>query len=125
MNDQSRPRRRRSGQTRAKETPKSPLKRFAAAHPNQCWQSDFTHWALADGADAEILNWLDDHARLLVACIVSTRVTGDDVVDTLAHTIARLAEEHLRQGVPKLSEATVHVGPQANTRKSESEWCCP
>jgi cation diffusion facilitator family transporter len=28
-----------------------------------------------------------------------------------AHDIAHLAEEHLRQGVPKLTEVTVHVGP--------------
>jgi hypothetical protein len=28
--------------------------------PNQVWQSDFTHWELANGRDVEILNWLDD-----------------------------------------------------------------
>ena len=31
--------------------------------PNECWQSDFTHWRLADRTDAEILVWLDDHSR--------------------------------------------------------------
>lgn len=36
-----------------------------------------------------------------------------------AHDIAHLAEEHLRHGVPKLSEATVHVGPRSNARNSE------
>ena len=51
-----------------------------------------------------------------------TSVEADANLDLQsAHTIAHLAEEHLRQGVPKLSEATVHVGPQANTRKSESK----
>ena len=25
--------------------------RFAAELPNECWQSDFTHWRLADGTD--------------------------------------------------------------------------
>lgn len=32
-----------------------------------------------------------------------------------AHDIAHRAEEHLRQGVPKLSEATVHVSPQVGS----------
>ena len=41
--------------------------RFEADQPNQCWQSDFVHWALAGGADAEIINWLDDHSRCLLA----------------------------------------------------------
>ena len=43
--------------------PKVSYIRFEADLPNQCWQSDFTHWALADGTDTEILNWLDDHSR--------------------------------------------------------------
>jgi hypothetical protein len=39
--------------------------RFAAEQPNERWQSDITHWAMADGGlDAEILHWLDDHCRL-------------------------------------------------------------
>jgi hypothetical protein len=37
--------------------------RFAAEQPNECWQSDFTHYPLAGGADTEILSWLDDHSR--------------------------------------------------------------
>jgi transposase len=36
--------------------PRSSLRRFAAAQPNETWQSDFTHWPLADGTDTEILN---------------------------------------------------------------------
>lgn len=30
----------------------------------------------------EILNWLDDHARMLLSCTAHTPVTGDDVVTT-------------------------------------------
>jgi hypothetical protein len=37
--------------------PRSSYIRFAAAQPNECWQSDCTHWSLADGTDIEILNW--------------------------------------------------------------------
>jgi transposase InsO family protein len=36
--------------------PKSSYRRFEAELPNQLWQSDFTHWTLADGTDVEILN---------------------------------------------------------------------
>jgi transposase InsO family protein len=43
--------------------PKSSYLRFEAAQPNECWQSDFTHYPLADGTDTEILSWLDDHSR--------------------------------------------------------------
>ena len=35
--------------------PRSSLRRFEAHQPNETWQSDFTHWALADGTDTEIL----------------------------------------------------------------------
>lgn len=64
-----------------RKRPKSSTRRFQAAQPNECWQSDFTHWHLADGTDVEILNWLDDHSRYLLACTVHQPVTGDDVVD--------------------------------------------
>ena len=44
-----------------------------------------------------------------------TSVEVDENLDLYtAHDIAHAAEEHLRRGVPKLSEATVHVGPQTN-----------
>jgi transposase len=48
-----------------RKRPRSSYRRFQAAQPNECWQSDFTHWPLADGTDVEILNWLDDHSRFL------------------------------------------------------------
>ena len=46
-----------------KKRPKSSYIRFAATMPNQTWQSDFTHYRLADGTDVEILTWLDDCSR--------------------------------------------------------------
>ena len=49
--------------------PKSSYVRFQAAQPNERWQTDVTHWPLADGTDAEICNWLDDHSRF---CLAST-----------------------------------------------------
>lgn len=47
--------------------PKSSYIRFQAEQPNERWQSDISHWPLADGSGIEILNWLDDHYRLCLA----------------------------------------------------------
>jgi len=66
--------------------PRSSYIRFEAAQPNETWQSDFTHWHLADGTDIEILNWLDDHSRYLLSCTAHHPVTGDDVVITFLAT---------------------------------------
>jgi transposase InsO family protein len=73
-----------------RKRPRSSYLRFVAAQPNETWQSDFTHWRLADGTDVEILNWLDDHSRLLLACTAHTPVTGDIVVATFLAA----ADEH-------------------------------
>jgi len=70
-----------------RKRPRSSYRRFTAAQPNECWQSDFTHWPLANGSDVEIVNWLDDHSRLLLSATAFTRVTGDDVVTTFSNTI--------------------------------------
>src|ERR1700694_5032853 len=43
--------------------PRSSWRRFQAELPNELWQADITHWPLAGGADAEILNIIDDHSR--------------------------------------------------------------
>lgn len=69
-----------------RKRPKSSYIRFAAEQPNQCWQSDFTHWSLADGSDVEILNWLDDHSRYLLSCTAYRRVGGPDVVTSFTRT---------------------------------------
>lgn len=63
-----------------RKRPKSSYLRFEAAQPNECWQSDITHWPLADGTDAEILSWLDDHSRYLLGCTAHQPVSGDVVV---------------------------------------------
>jgi len=67
-----------------RKRPRSSWIRFEAAAPNELWQSDFTHWRLADGSEVEILNWLDDHSRYLLACTAFRRVAGDDVVATFS-----------------------------------------
>jgi transposase InsO family protein len=46
--------------------PKSATKRFCFDRPNECWQSDWTGWALADGSPVGIAGSLDDHSRYVV-----------------------------------------------------------
>jgi transposase InsO family protein len=60
--------------------PKSSYLRFAAEQPNERWQSDFTHYPLADGTDTEILTWLDDHSRYALRITAHRRVSGPIVV---------------------------------------------
>jgi transposase InsO family protein len=62
--------------------PKSSWRRFQADLPNECWQADTTHWQLADGTEVEILNVLDDHSRLVVACRAFVTTKAADVVAT-------------------------------------------
>jgi len=69
-----------------RKRPKSSYIRFEADLPNETWQSDFTHYRLANGADTEVLVWLDDHSRYALSVTVHDRVTGDIVVDTFNQT---------------------------------------
>jgi len=70
--------------------PKSSWRRFQAELPNECWQADTTHWALADGTDVEILNVIDDHSRLLVASRAFATAKAADVVETFHHGASEL-----------------------------------
>jgi transposase InsO family protein len=60
--------------------PKSSFVRFEADQPNERWQADITHWRLADGSEVEILDMIDDHSRLLVACDARVVFKAADVV---------------------------------------------
>jgi transposase InsO family protein len=63
-----------------RKRPRSSYIRFQADLPNECWQSDFTHYPLARGAGTEILTWLDDHSRLVLHLTAHARVTGPIVL---------------------------------------------
>jgi transposase InsO family protein len=69
--------------------PRSSWRRFQAELPNECWQADTTHWALADGTDVEILNVLDDHSRVLVASQAFLTTKAADVVATFYQGVER------------------------------------
>jgi transposase InsO family protein len=67
--------------------PKSSYIRFEASMPNECWQSDFTHYRLTNpdgtpGDDAEIITWLDDCSRYALHISAHARVTAPTVLAT-------------------------------------------
>jgi len=66
--------------------PRSSLIRFQAELPNEMWQTDVTHWQLADGQHTEILNMIDDHSRLFLASQAFSTVKARDVVDVFHKT---------------------------------------
>jgi transposase InsO family protein len=73
--------------------PHASITRFEAALPNECWQADVTHWQLQRGREVEILTFLDDHSRLIVA----SRVTG---VTKVHDVVATFHEAGGRWGYP-------------------------
>jgi transposase InsO family protein len=70
--------------------PRSAWTRFEADQPNQTWQSDVTHWRLANGREMEIIGWLDDHSRFFLHLSAHYRVKGQTVTDTFTQA----AQEH-------------------------------
>src|SRR4051794_28987941 len=62
--------------------PKASYLRFAAEMPDETWQSDFTQYRLATGADAQIISCLDEHSRLALHVCAHARITAPIVVAT-------------------------------------------
>ena len=69
--------------------PRSSWRRFEAGLPNELWQADITHWPLAGGTGAEILNIVDDHSRLLAASAARAIFKAGDIVAALHEAMAR------------------------------------
>ena len=77
-----------------KKRPKSSYLRFQAAQPNECWQSDFTHYRLthpdgSPGVDVEIITWLDDCTRYALHVSAHRRVSTPIVLATFRETAAQ------------------------------------
>jgi transposase InsO family protein len=72
--------------------PRSSYIRFQAELPNETWQSDFTHFPLATGADIEIITWIDDHSRLALHVSVHHRITAKIVLHTFTQTTRNFGE---------------------------------
>jgi transposase InsO family protein len=71
-----------------KKRPKASYIRFQAAMPNECWQSDVTHYRLSDGTDTEIITWLDDHSRFVLHCSAHAPVTAKIALATFRQAAA-------------------------------------
>jgi transposase InsO family protein len=69
--------------------PRSSWHRFQADLPNELWQADITHWPLAGGSDAEILNIVDDHSRLLAGSTARAVFKAGDIVTGLHAAMGR------------------------------------
>lgn len=77
--------------------PKSATKRFTFSRPNECWQSDWTQWALADGTPVAIAGSLDDHSRYVPALRAGPgQATGDLVWSVMLAGITEC-------GIPSMS----------------------
>ena len=77
-----------------KKRPRSSYIRFEAAMPNECWQSDFTHYRLTDpngqpGTEVEIISWLDDHSRYALQVSAHHRISTPIVVATFRKAAAQ------------------------------------
>jgi transposase InsO family protein len=74
--------------------PKASYLRFQAEMPNETWQSDFTHYRLATGADAQVISWLDDHSRFALHVSAHARITARITAPIVVATFTRAATEH-------------------------------
>ncbi len=73
-----------------KKKPKSSYIRFEAQMPNECWQSDFTHYPLTDThafpKGIEIITWLDDCTRYALHVSAHRAITTPIVLRTFRET---------------------------------------
>ena len=56
--------------------------------PNECWQTDMTHWHLEDDSHVEIVNFIDDHSRAVMASVAVEVATAPEVVRIFFETAA-------------------------------------
>src|SRR6478752_2901788 len=90
-----------------RKRPKSATKRFVFSRPNECWQSDWTEWSLADGSAVAIAGTLDDHSRYLSGLAAAPGYGTSTLV--WAVMMAGIAE----CGIPSMSltdNGTVYTG---------------
>ena len=76
--------------------PTASLRRFEAAAPNELWQADATKWTIATG-QVEIVDFIDDHSRLITGCRAVERATTDNTWEAFSAAVAAwgLPQGHL------------------------------
>ncbi|WP_353961391.1 IS481 family transposase [Antrihabitans cavernicola] len=80
-----------------RKRPKSSLRRFVYARPNECWQSDWTSWHLRDGTKVAIAGTLDDHSRYVPGLLADA---GDGTAELTWATMTSAIGEC---GIPAMS----------------------
>ncbi len=68
--------------------PRSSWTRFESDLPNETWQSDMTHWHLEDEQPVEIINFIDDYSRAVLASVAVPVATAAEVVRIFFETAA-------------------------------------
>lgn len=68
--------------------PRTSWIRFEASLPNETWQSDMTHWHLDGERPVEIINFIDDHSRAVLASVAVPVATAAEVVRIFFDTAA-------------------------------------
>ncbi len=68
--------------------PRSSWTRFESPLPNETWQSDMTHWHLDADRPVEIINFIDDYSRAVLASVAVPVATAADVVRVFFATTA-------------------------------------
>jgi transposase InsO family protein len=68
--------------------PRTSWTRFESSLPNETWQSDMTHWQLEDGQPVEIINFIDDYSRAVLASVAVPVATAALVVRIFFETAA-------------------------------------
>jgi hypothetical protein len=63
-----------------RKRPRSSWMRFESFLPNETWQSDMTHWHLEGDRTVEIINFIDDYSRAVLASVAVPVATAADVV---------------------------------------------
>ena len=69
-----------------RKRPRASYIRFEASLPNECWQTNMTHWHFSDGTQIEFPTFIDDYSRRVLACDVFWAVKGNDVRRVFART---------------------------------------
>jgi transposase InsO family protein len=68
--------------------PRSSWARFESDLPNETWQSDMTHWHLDGDVPVEIINFIDDYSRAVLASVAVPVATAPEVVRIFFETAA-------------------------------------
>jgi transposase InsO family protein len=69
--------------------PQSSWLRFEADLPNERWQTDMTYWHLANGTKVEIVNFIDDYSRVVLASTAMPVATSKSVLALMRRCVER------------------------------------